>query len=239
MAILRKHQRAQYTVIDNTIFRDSELSNKALGMLCRMLSLPDGWEFSVTGLVALSNDGKSAVMSQLDELEEHGYLVRNQVRDNGKMAGVEYIVSETKMSDFPYAENPHTEKPHTENPTQSITNISNTNKSITKDIYTTEFENLWSLYPRKQGKDKAYKYYEKARKSGTTYEEVECGIYAYIRYIQAEQTEPQYIKMGSTFFSQKAWADDWTVVLKPKSSGNPFDDLHRKMTGKGVFDDFR
>ena len=102
-----------------------------------------------------------------------------------------------------------------------------------------EFETLWALYPRKQGKDKAYKYYEKARKSGTTYEEVECGIYAYIRYIQAEQTEQQYIKMGSTFFSQKAWEDDWTVVLKPKSSGNPFDDLHRRMTGKGVFDDFR
>lgn len=142
MAILRKKQRAQYTVIDNTIFRDTELSNKALGMLCRMLSLPDGWEFSVMGLVALSNDGKSAVMSQLDELEEHGYLVRNQVRESGKMAGVEYIVSETKMSEKPYAENPHTEKPHTEKPTQSITNISTTYKSKTKDIYEGLPENL-------------------------------------------------------------------------------------------------
>ena len=108
-----------------------------------------------------------------------------------------------------------------------------------KSVLKEEFETLWSLYPRKQGKDKAFGYYEKARKSGTTYEEVENGIYAYIRYIQAEQTEQQYVKMGSTFFSQKAWQDDWTVVLKPKSSGNPFDDLHRKMTGKGVFDDFR
>lgn len=127
MAILRKHQRAQYTVIDNTIFRDKELSNKALGMLCRMLSLPDGWEFSVMGLASLSNDGKSAVMSQLDELEERGYLVRNQVRIDGKIAGVEYIVSETRMSEKPYAENQHTE-----NPTLSITNISNTEISNTK-----------------------------------------------------------------------------------------------------------
>lgn len=132
MAILRKHQRAQYTVIDNTIFRDKELSNKALGMLCRMLSLPDGWEFSVMGLATLSNDGKSAVMSQLDELEEHGYLIRNQVRIDGKIAGVEYIVSETRMSEKPYAENQHTENQHTENPTQSITNISNTETSNTK-----------------------------------------------------------------------------------------------------------
>ena len=142
MAILRKHQRAQYTVIDNTIFRDKELSNKALGMLCRMLSLPDGWEFSVMGLVALSNDGKSGVMSQLDELEERGYLVRNQVRIDGKIAGVEYIVSETRLSEKPYAENQHTENQHTENPPQSNTNISNTNKSKTKDIYEGLPENL-------------------------------------------------------------------------------------------------
>lgn len=132
MAILRKQQRAQYTVIDNTIFRDTELSNKALGMLCRMLSLPDGWEFSVMGLSALSNDGKSAVMSQLDELEELGYLVRTQVRDGGKIAGVEYIVSETRMSEKPYADFQHTGNQHTENPTQSNTNISNTKESNTK-----------------------------------------------------------------------------------------------------------
>lgn len=137
MAILRKQQRGQYTVIDNTIFRDATLSNKALGMLCRMLSLPDGWDFSVMGLVALSNDGKSAVMSQLEELEEHGYLRRNQVREGGKIAGIEYIVSEVRMSDFPYAENQHAE-----NPTQSNTNISITNKSKTKDIYEGLPENL-------------------------------------------------------------------------------------------------
>ena len=142
MAILRKQQRGQFTVIDNTIFRDTTLSNKALGMLCRMLSLPDGWDFSVMGLVALSNDGKSAVMSQLEELEEHGYLRRNQVRVGGKIAGIEYVVSEVKMSDFPYAENQHTENPHAENPTQSNTNKSITKTSITKNIYEGLPENL-------------------------------------------------------------------------------------------------
>ena len=132
MAILRKQQRGQYTVIDNTIFRDATLSNKALGILCRMLSLPDGWDFSVMGLVALSNDGKSAVMSQLEELEEHGYLRRNQVREGGKIAGIEYVVSEVRMSDFPYAENQHAEKQNAENPTQLNTKELNTNKSTTK-----------------------------------------------------------------------------------------------------------
>ena len=80
-------------------------------------------------------------------------------------------------------------------------------------------------------------YYEKARRSGTTYDEVKAGILAYRAYIDAEQIEDRFIKHGSTFFSQKAWKDDWTVVIKPRSSGNAFDDMYRRMTGKGVFDD--
>jgi hypothetical protein len=93
-----------------------------------------------------------------------------------------------------------------------------------------EFETLWSIYPRKQGKEKAFGYYEKARKSGVTYDEIEYGVISYIRYIQAEQTDPQYIKMGSTFFSQKAWKDDWTIPIRQKSSGNPFADLAERMS---------
>ncbi len=182
-----------------------------------MLSLPDGWEFSVMGLVALSNDGKSAVMSQLDELEQHGYLVRKQLRIQGKMAGVEYIVSETRMTEKPYAENPHTVNPHTENPTQSITNKSITKESINKkDIYT-EFEKLWDIYPKKQGKDKAFNYYMKARKNGTTYEDVYKGIEAYKHFLQVNETDMQFVKMGSTFFSQRAWQDEYIVKERDRS----------------------
>lgn len=227
MAILRKHNRKSYTVIDNDVFRDSELSNKALGMLCRMLSLPDGWEFSVRGLSKLSNDGVDGVMSQLNELEKRGYLKRRQIRDKGKLAGVEYIVSEAKMIEDPVDEKPHTEnpdtvKPHTEKGAQSNNKQSITESSIKKEI-NREFDNLWILYPRKQGKDKAQSYYEKARKSGTTYEEVEQGILAYKAYIDAEEIDKKYIKQGSTFFSQRAWQDDWSV--HPRSTGNPYLDM--------------
>ena len=141
MAILRKHNRKSYTVIDNEVFRDNELSNKALGMLCRMLSLPDGWEFSVRGLATLSDDSVDGIMSQLNELEEHGYLRRKQLRDKGRFKGFEYIVSEAKMIDpgdekphteKPYTVKPNTGKPYTEKPAQSNTKESNTKESNTK-----------------------------------------------------------------------------------------------------------
>lgn len=208
MAILRKAKKDHFTVIDNTVFYDYDLSFKAKGLLCQMLSLPDGWQFSIEGLTKLSNDGKSAVTSALNELQEKGYFYRKQLKNEGKFTGVEYIVSETPLSEKPITENPMTEKPISENPPQLNTNTLSTKPLKTKEIYT-EFEKLWELYPKKQGKDKAYKSYEKARKSGTTYDDVYRGILAYREFLEAMETDMQFIKMGSTFFSQKAWEDDY------------------------------
>ena len=106
---------------------------------------------------------------------------------------------------------------------------------VGKDKYKDEFEKLWEIYPRKQGKKKALDSYIKARKEGTTYEEVEEGIFAYARLIKAEHRDEQYIKHGSTFFSQRAWLDDFTVNVTPqnKPSGNPFMDMLKG----GMFDE--
>lgn len=92
-----------------------------------------------------------------------------------------------------------------------------------------EFETLWEPYPRKQGKSKAYGYYERARKNGTTYEEVEQGIRAYIEYIKANDIDMQYVKKGQTFFSQKSWQDDWSIRYRQNNEhSNPFLDMLEK-----------
>ena len=89
----------------------------------------------------------------------------------------------------------------------------------------TEFEALWKLYPRKQGKKKALEYYQKARKNGTTFEEVKQGIEAYVAYIQAEKTEEKYIKHGSTFFSEQAWQDEWVSRKHTSTFAEEADDI--------------
>lgn len=93
--------------------------------------------------------------------------------------------------------------------------ISNNNIITSKDAsnYAEEFAELWGIYPkyRKQGKKKAFDHYKKARKSGTTFEEIRKGLEAYIRYIEAERIETKYIKQAATFFSQAAWNDEWTT----------------------------
>lgn len=73
-----------------------------------------------------------------------------------------------------------------------------------------EFESLWSIYPRKQGKAKALQSYVKARKEGTTEGEVRAGIESYKAYLAREKIDNQFIKMGSTYFSQRAWTDEYS-----------------------------
>lgn len=75
-----------------------------------------------------------------------------------------------------------------------------------------EFDILWAMYPpyRKQGKKRAIEAYRRARKAGTSFEEVKSGLESYVRYIEAEHIEDQFIKQGGTFFTQNAWDSDWT-----------------------------
>ena len=97
------------------------------------------------------------------------------------------------------------------NTKEEYKNINKSNKNNNTNTFNQEFEKLWEMYPKKQGKKRALESYVSARKKGATYEEVDKGIAAYITYIGANGIEDQYIKQGSTFFSQQAWQDDWTT----------------------------
>ena len=143
MAVIRINKTADYTVMSNAHFKEKGMSLKAKGLLSLMLSLPDDWDYSINGLVALSRDGKDSVMSALSELEQFGYLKRTKiVNGKGQFDGYDYDIYETPYSetnreetpftDKPYSENPNTEKPNSENPLQLNTNTLNTKISSTK-----------------------------------------------------------------------------------------------------------
>lgn len=131
--IMRTEKNKNYTVMGNYHLRDKELSLKAKGLLSIMLSLPDGWNFSISGLSTLSSDGESAVRATLKELESNGYLKRNKVCCNGKITDWEYIIYEQKTAnnsadEKPVVENPHVDFPHVDNSTQLNTKEINTKK---------------------------------------------------------------------------------------------------------------
>ena len=106
----------------------------------------------------------------------------------------------------------------------SIKDDSIKNNKINNNTTESEFEKLWQLYPRKIGKPKALKSYHKARKNGTTYEEVLQGINAYIKHIEANKTKTEYIKHGSTWFNGQCWLDEYEVKQEAPKSSLPFDE---------------
>ena len=98
------------------------------------------------------------------------------------------------------------------------------------DTTSEEFENLWSLYPRKEGKKAAFASYQRSKKKGTTFDDVKAGILNYLDYIKAKKIEPQFIKQGSTWFNGEHWNDEYDYSVLENSSNqqtssNPFLDL--------------
>ena len=132
MAKHYKHNKAQYTNINQDIFMDNELSFKGKGLLCQMLSLPDDWNFSVEGLATLSKDGKGAVRGMIHELEEAGYLYRERIKGDNIYTDVVYHIFDYRCSN-PATESRPSKNRSVENAPQSNTNKSNTNKSNTKN----------------------------------------------------------------------------------------------------------
>jgi DNA-binding transcriptional ArsR family regulator len=95
------------------------------------------------------------------------------------------------------------------------------NKKENSPAIEKEFEKIWALYPNKQGKQKAFQHFKKARKiKKIPYETIENGLYRYIRYLEQQGTEEQYIMHGSTWFSQEKWQDEYILTglkQKPKT----------------------
>jgi predicted transcriptional regulator len=96
--------------------------------------------------------------------------------------------------------------------TPTATNIKNINKFNKGKIkeYTSDFETLWTLYPRKDGsKAKAFESYQSAIKSGVEYGRIESGVRAFSDSVKRENTEQRYIAHFVTWLNGKRWESDY------------------------------
>jgi hypothetical protein len=110
MSVFRVHKTENYSIIANFHFKEKGLSLKAKGLLSLMLSLPDTWQYSISGLTKLSKDGKDSVMSALAELEDFGYLKRTRLTNSkGQFSGVQYDIFEEPQPKEPVADNQNEE----------------------------------------------------------------------------------------------------------------------------------
>lgn len=103
-----------------------------------------------------------------------------------------------------------------------------------------EFEKLWAIYPNKQGKQHAYRAYERARKrkqNPVTYEQVKTGIEQYCEYIAAKGISKQYIKHGSTYFNGAEWESEYDLTpvqqYQPQTYQKPQEETKKWATAEG------
>ena len=124
MAVFRIEKTRDYTVMSNHHLRDKSLSLKAKGLLSLMLSLPEEWDYTTKGLARICKDGVDSICAGVRELEEHGYVIRQRVRNPNGQLGASPVLGEPEQG----------------NPAQLNTKESSKEKSK-KDLSSTEGSN--------------------------------------------------------------------------------------------------
>lgn len=88
-----------------------------------------------------------------------------------------------------------------------------------KQAYPDEFEQAFSLYPKRPGANKpsAFKAWKARINDGVTPDELIDGVMRYAHYVGATGVHPQYIKQPSTFFGpDEHYLSDWRPPEKTK-----------------------
>ena len=92
---IRRGKPRGFFALYRSAAQDARLSLEARGLFGLMMSLPDDWEFTVSGLASTAGCGKDRVRRMLKELETVGYLIREQSHDSGgKFSGNDYVLQD-------------------------------------------------------------------------------------------------------------------------------------------------
>ncbi len=199
MPLIRGHHQFddQFTQIPNAWIRDTRLTFKARGILAMLLSHIEGWQLNIATLAYNNIEGKDAIRSAIKELEDLGYLRREQPTQNGRFQEVVWITQDPDFSTIlPVSGFPTTEKPSSDNPQYKNTiQKEEHNKEITL------FDEFWDAYPRKIDKAKALKAFKSALKR-TTMETIMAGVKA---YTNDPTRKPEFTKYPASWLNADAW----------------------------------
>lgn len=242
MAVMRVEKTGNYTVMSNRHLDDPRLSLKAIGLLSKILRLPDDWDYTLEGLARICKEGKDAIRSAIVELEQAGYIERRQTHAaDGSFAGNEYIVHECPVGAdaSPSSENPTTDNPLTENPTQPNTKDTkylDTNTPLTpqrgrrapkkeggkEPTWKPErFAAFWRYYPRGEKPRAAAAAWDKLRPDDALIDTIARTLK---RQMASEEWQRGVgIPYASTYLNQRRWEDESHAPAEqpPEEGGLP------------------
>lgn len=223
-------QTREYTTVPNALLRNPDVSLKAKGLLCILLSNKEGWKSHLKTLNRMTRDGLAGIRGALEELEELDYLRRIRYRNKAtkQWAGSFWAYTDVPgqfdviqnsellegMGFEPEVEKPPMEKPRVANRTlkrlrDKKTKEKKPNLFSRKLIQPSQFEKFWRLYPKKIDRGKCEKRWGEICNRQTnvpTWEEVRRAVRD---QRQSERwQDPKFIPYPYTWLNQMRWKDD-------------------------------
>jgi|TARA_Y100000015_G_scaffold5119_1_gene4576 hypothetical protein len=151
--IIKPKRFARFVIIPSAIFRHKNISAASTGLYCWLFSHDEKQEMTFKFILNHFSNGRDALQTCIKELSTIGFLIREQVKVDGKFKGYNYI-----LNDIPLTGKPLTGKPLTGNQQQSniyIDNIYNNKSNIKPNaknyakIVTDAFDYFVELFPVK------------------------------------------------------------------------------------------
>ena len=137
MSILTKSFKIDFTQVPNEIINDKNVSLKAKGLYLYMVSKPDIWDFTLSGMSYQLLESEKTILKIIDELCIVGYMEKKKVRIGNRNAPNDYTLHikplETPISSSTCRNDTvkvTLSKSHCQNSTTSNTKLSNTKKEI-------------------------------------------------------------------------------------------------------------
>ena len=179
--VFKVEKNRNYTVMSNYHLKQKNMSLKAKGLLSVILSLPDNWDYSQSGLVELSSDEICSVRTALNELKALGYVKVIKRKPNETASGrfeYEYIVYE--------------------NPQEELIGVDN-------DFVGDLFDRLWKRYPKKESEKQARSYFQKLNPNEELVEEMLTAINRQRR--SKKWSDSLYIPLFVNWLKGEKWKD--------------------------------
>lgn len=225
-----KGKRKGFTMIYNSVLKDTRLDLKTKGFFAVMMSFPEEWEYTVKGLMQIMGIGKDAVHSCLRQLESAGYLIREQGREGGRFSKNVYVLLEESAS--PLAGLPDTVKPapvlpDTENPPQYKTIENKYNNNIPPispvegecegENFSEEkclpkhkpdrFERFWDAWPKghKKARRSAVRAWDKLKASDKLLDRMAEALQ---QQMQSDQWKRGFVPYPATWLNGRRWEDE-------------------------------
>ena len=213
LIVHRTHRDNHYATVNLTCVEDPRISGLAKALHLYAMSRPEGWRLQTQDLVSRFREGKEAIYAALKQLEDAGYLVRQQgKRRKGRFGSFVchwYEEPNTSpLTGFPEAVELDAVEPEAVNPTHSINQGTN-NQEKRVCGYSPEFEVFWEAYPRKLAKRQAWQCWNARLNDGVPAGDLLLACRNYRDYVAREGIPLRYVMHAATFLGPNLRYQDW------------------------------